>query len=392
MPNDAAADELQRPDGRGYWDAFVHTGPGTLAGRYLRTFWQPVYRSEDLAPGRAVPMRIMGEDLTLYRGGEAGAPHLLAFRCAHRGTQLSTGRVEGENLRCFYHGWMYGPDGQCLEQPAEPEPFCSRIKIKSYPIREYLGLIFAYLGEGETPPLPRYGEVEDEGVLEVRAPIYWPCNYFQRLENSADDVHVAFVHRESSYGEHGLFVPPVVEGRETDYGFENLAIRPGEAVRATHFHMPNINRIKGHPIGAGWTDNVSWTVPVDDEHCARFVVVLNHVTGPDAEVFRAGRQAQLERAGDPAVISRLGDEVLRGDLRIEEIEDRTFIVQIQDYVSLLGQGTVADRTHERLGRCDAVVLLLRSLWARELRALDEGRPLKRWHRPERLETTAGAPV
>jgi len=184
----------------------------------------------------------------------------------------------------------------------------------------------------------------------------------------------------------------VVEGNETDYGFESLAIRPGEAVRATHFHMPNINRIKGHPIGAGWTDNLSWTVPVDDEHFARFVVVLNHVTGAEADAFRARRSAQLERAGDPALINELGERVLRGELPIEEIEDRTFIVQVQDYVSLPGQGTIADRAHERLGRSDAVVILLRTLWERELRALAEGRPLKRWHRPDRVETTSGAPV
>lgn len=69
---------------------FAHTGPGTLAGRYLRSFWQPVYLARELQPGRAVPIRVMGEDFTLYRG-EGGAPHVMAFRCAHRATQLSTG-------------------------------------------------------------------------------------------------------------------------------------------------------------------------------------------------------------------------------------------------------------------------------------------------------------
>ncbi len=46
----------------------LRTGPGTLAGRYLRMFWQPVFRSEDLKPGRAKPIRIMSEDFTLFRG------------------------------------------------------------------------------------------------------------------------------------------------------------------------------------------------------------------------------------------------------------------------------------------------------------------------------------
>ena len=63
---------------------FAHTGPGTLAGRYLRSFWQPVSRSRDLAPGQAAPFRLMNEDFTLYRS-ESGEPHVVAFRCAHRG-------------------------------------------------------------------------------------------------------------------------------------------------------------------------------------------------------------------------------------------------------------------------------------------------------------------
>jgi 5,5'-dehydrodivanillate O-demethylase len=71
---------------------FAHTGPGTLAGRYLRRFWQPVSEAAHLAPGHAKPIRIMSEDFTLYRGEEGGA-HVVAPRCAHRGTQLSTGWV-----------------------------------------------------------------------------------------------------------------------------------------------------------------------------------------------------------------------------------------------------------------------------------------------------------
>src|ERR1043166_4817477 len=97
---------------------FVHTGPETLCGRYMRLFWQPVYRSRDLERGHTKPIRIMGEDFTLYRG-EGGSPHVVAFRCAHRGTQLSAGSVEGDCLRCVYHGWKYDGSGQCVEQPAE---------------------------------------------------------------------------------------------------------------------------------------------------------------------------------------------------------------------------------------------------------------------------------
>src|SRR5216684_2264622 len=153
---------------------YASTGPDTLAGRYMRLFWQPILKSADLSSGHAKPIRIMSEELTLYRG-ETGSAHVVANRCAHRGTQLSTGWVEGDCIRCFYHGWKYDGSGQCVEQPAEDASFASKVRIRSYPCEEYLGLVFAYLGDAERgdtgafrpPPLPRYPEFEREGALDV---------------------------------------------------------------------------------------------------------------------------------------------------------------------------------------------------------------------------------
>jgi 5,5'-dehydrodivanillate O-demethylase oxygenase subunit len=139
----------------------LRTGPGTLAGRYLRSFWQPVSRSEDIPPGRAKPLRIMSEDFTLYRG-TSGTVHVVEQRCPHRGTQLSMGWVEDDDLRCVYHGWKYDRTGQCIEQPAERPPFCQRIRLKTYPARDYLGLVFAYLGEGAPPEFLRIPEFEND--------------------------------------------------------------------------------------------------------------------------------------------------------------------------------------------------------------------------------------
>jgi 5,5'-dehydrodivanillate O-demethylase oxygenase subunit len=376
----------------GYTD-FARTGPGTLAGRFMRSFWQPVSRARDLAPGRAKPLRVMSEDFTLYRG-ESGAPHLVAFRCAHRGTQLSTGWVEGDELRCFYHGWKYGPDGQCVEQPAEPEPFCQRIRIKSYPVQEYLGLIFAYLGEGEPPPLPCYHEFEEPGIVENGPPNVWPCNFFNRLENSPDPVHLAFVHRWSPFSESGLVGIPEVSGQETDYGIEVRARRPGDKERITHFHMPNINLISNsgdadepNATGNGLSINLSWRVPVDDESCMSFNATHIPLTGEAAEQYLA-RRAQRQPAGRPA--AELAEAVLRGELRIEDTTDAANVVNVQDYVAQIGQGAIAPREQDHLGRSDVLVILLRRIWERELRNLAEGRPLKQWQRPERLAMTYGA--
>ncbi|HEY8694976.1 MAG TPA: Rieske 2Fe-2S domain-containing protein, partial [Chloroflexota bacterium] len=104
------------------WDDFVRIGLGTAMGRLLRSYWQPVALSSDVQAGEAIPVRIMSEDLTLYRG-QGGQAHLISDRCAHRGTALSVGWVEEDCVRCFYHGWKYDATGQCVEMPAEAESF-----------------------------------------------------------------------------------------------------------------------------------------------------------------------------------------------------------------------------------------------------------------------------
>src|SRR3954471_2278360 len=145
------------------WSDFVHVGPGTLAGRYLCMFWQPVYIATELLPGNATTFRILGEDFTLYRG-ETGEPHLLQLRCAHRATQLNTGWVEGDEIRCFYHGWKYDAHGQCTEQPAELEPFADRVRLRSAVAIEYKGLIFGWFGRGAMPPVPFFPDLERDGA------------------------------------------------------------------------------------------------------------------------------------------------------------------------------------------------------------------------------------
>ena len=98
----------------------TRVGPGTPAGELLRRYWQPVALSEEL-PSRAapVPVKILGEDLVLFRD-DRGRAGLLGIRCSHRGTDLSYGRIEDGGLRCLYHGWLYDVEGRCLEQPGEP--------------------------------------------------------------------------------------------------------------------------------------------------------------------------------------------------------------------------------------------------------------------------------
>ncbi|MBV9119950.1 MAG: Rieske 2Fe-2S domain-containing protein [Chloroflexi bacterium] len=340
---------------------FVHTGPGTLAGRYMRTFWQPVVVGANVKPGQAVPVRIMSEDFTFYRGA-GGEPHLVGFRCAHRGTQLSTGWVEDDCIRCFYHGWKYNGSGKCVEQPAEDASFARKISIASWPVKEYLGLVFAYLGDGPVPEFRRFPAIEQAEVVVAEA-YTRKCNYFQNLENHLDYMHQLFTHR-SGFTKYGFEFPDRITAQETDYGIVTTAHVPSGTSNLITI-MPNIR----------WPEwGVSWRVPVDDtEHLSfslRKAELLHVSAGPRVEVHPTTEE--------------MAELILRGELTIADAEGRPDQVTIEDLVSQLGQGVIEDRSDEALGRADAGVILTRKIWSREMKALAEGKPLKRWGIPALL--------
>jgi len=359
---------------------FAHTGPRTLAGRYMRTFWQPVYRSQDLPPGDVKPIRILGEDLTLYRG-ESGAAHLVGFRCRHRGAQLSVGWVEQDEIRCFYHGWKYDARGRCTEQPAEPKPFCRDVKIKSYPVQEYLGLIFAFLGEGEPPELERYPNFEESEVhLIVRPKDHRGYNFFQDFENGMDRVHGGFVHRTLPGSFDGRTDSPLVRAEEDYWGLKTFGEHPSGRVSIQSFGMPNKQHIKftfgKEDRGLDAMEVLTWKVPLDDENTAHLGVQA--IRGKQAiEKFR---KAEAERGAKPLSDPfKLAEEVIAGRLRHDDVDpESTNMVWFQDNIVLLAQGAIADRNTEYLGASDAPIVLLRRIWEREMRALDKGRPLKKW--------------
>jgi 5,5'-dehydrodivanillate O-demethylase len=372
-------------------DDLALTGPGTLAGRYLRRFWQPLCLSREIASGELRREQIMGEFVTVYRG-ESGAIHVVADRCAHRGVQLSVGWVQGEEIRCFYHGWKFAASGQCTEMPAETPEYAKRIRIRAYPARDYLDVVFAYLGEGEAPEFPRYPELEDEAegalVAAARAPV--PCNFFQRVENAVDQVHVAFAHQDV-FGMEGAPEIPDYSVELTSYGICARGRRPGKQDRLTHFHMPNINvmRVPPNKDEVGWAPNVVWRVPIDDSHHRsvniRRVRKAEGATGGVERNYQRGttdRQVEVARA------------VLDGRMSLDQLDpvaDRAIIVAVQDNVAQMGQGTIAPRAQDHLGRSDVGVAAVRRLWLDELRAFAEGRLLRDWSRPPGgLTMTSGA--
>ncbi|HEY7062183.1 MAG TPA: hypothetical protein VII06_11935 [Chloroflexota bacterium] len=252
-------------------------------------------------------------------------------------------------------------------------------------------MIFAYFGEDEAPPLPRWPEFEAPGVLETSTYVR-QCSYFNSLENGIDEVHVNFAHRSSGFTDFGLnWDVPLVSAEETEYGVCQYGRRANGVVRVTPFVMPNILYIKNSPDGAtsGWSDQVAWRVPLDDYRHQSFNARLVHVEGEAAERYQAQVDARCGTLANLPPAREMADAILAGRLRPADAAGRADEVYIQDHVAQEGQGAIADRVNERLGRSDVAIILLRKIYQRELQALREGRPLKAWARPARLEATSG---
>ena len=170
--------------------------------------------------------------------------------CSHRGTSLEWGRVEANGLRCCYHGWLYGTDGQCLEMPCETEEFRRKMDVwqEAYPTHEYGGLVFAYMGPPGTAPLfPMYDVIDTRYRKDValKGMRVWgdysagyvkDCNWLQHYENIVDPYHLLILHKMIS-GEQ--FVGAMLQG-SPQLSLEKTAL--GVRYRFVN-DLPNGNRL-----------------------------------------------------------------------------------------------------------------------------------------------------
>ena len=368
------------------WIDFASAGPGTPGGIYLRQFWQPVALSRDLGAGTVQPIHVMDEKFTLYRG-EGGAPHLVGYRCAHRSTQLSSGWVRGDCIQCMYHGWKYDGDGACVERPGEdPSGPAAHVAIPAYPIREHLGVIYGYFGDGEAPAFPPFEGYKNVGVIENHV-LDFPCNWFQTMENHFDETHIAFVH--SFGGSHDnlgrrAFELPEINVHETDFGLVRETKVAGGDTRVTLYLMPNIMRIiiptfsDLNEIG-GWRDTYIILAPTDDENHRVYFTQNVHIDGADMDAFNAMHEKFQARVANYRPIDQIAFDILAGRSHITDHMDHPYLLLLEDAITQSGQGRIVDRGLETLGRTDVGVAFMRRVFDREMRAAANGERTKVWN-------------
>ena len=340
-----------------YNPKLTEVGRGTPMGELLRRYWHPVGLSSN-AEAIPRPVKILGEELILFRDGQ-GRAGLVYPRCCHRGTTLYYGKVEERGIRCCYHGWLFDVEGRCLEMPCEPNPSgaqCQRVRQPWYPVEERYGLVFAYLGPPERRPvLPRYECLEvlapgefveaDDSSIGSGGIVIAPCNWLQHFENVVDPYHVPILHGTFSGPQFvdQMAAFPKVKFEYGRQGVKSTSIRPGpdgkHFRRVTEAVVPTLRVVPNPRVAQyGMVESIGWTLPIDDTHY---------------RIYVAGR---VREKGELAKFKSRYNGKIWAELTAAEHQQYPGDVEAQ-----VGQGPITFHSEEHLMSSDQGISMLRIL-------------------------------
>ncbi|HET7133284.1 MAG TPA: aromatic ring-hydroxylating dioxygenase subunit alpha [Gammaproteobacteria bacterium] len=372
----------------------THVTLGTPMGELLRRYWQPVCLSSDLdeLPKYA---KILGEELVAFRD-KRGRVGVLDAHCAHRGTSLEYGRVEENGIRCCYHGWLYGADGACLEQPGEPPASTQKERIAqpAYPAHEFGGLVFAYMGPPDRQPVfPRFDILEREGwklfgYRNTSRGAIADCNWLQIQENAMDPIHTAFLHSTISTRHFtDIYATlPQLDFKETAYGMKYVRtakLPSGRTFeRVQEAYTPNMRSIADNltpdrPHSERAT-LIGWWVPVDNTHTMGFHIEAYDPSDQE-KVTTFSRAKEGRTAGTQEQHRDYADTQRNPD----------------DKEAQVSQRPIAVHGLEHLGTTDRGVVMFRRMLRRALEEMKAGRdPQNVFRDPQRclIEVIAGNTV
>jgi phthalate 4,5-dioxygenase oxygenase subunit len=376
-------------------DFLTHTGPGTPMGNLFRCYWLPALMADELSEPDGAPVRVklLSESLIAFRDTQ-GRLGLMDEFCAHRGVSLWFGRNEESGLRCPYHGWKYDVTGQCIELPSEPTEsgFCSKMKLKSYPLIERGGILWTYMGPPETQPaLPEFEVVMVDAGKRYFSKRIQETNYLQAMEGGIDSSHVSFLHRGAMKSD------PLLKNaeRSVQYNLQDFQVK-FEVVesegglligarrnaeyghhywRITQWVMPYFTAI---PPRGDYSVGGHFWVPIDDETCWTWsfnyhptrdigeeeLTAMNAGHGIHVKLI-PGTFVPVQNARNDYLMDRAAQKSGASFSGIEGIA-------IQDSSLQESMGAIQDRNRENLVSTDNGIIMARNRLRKAAQALQKG--------------------
>ena len=371
---------FKQEDFRGYKQSAVpeidkelaQTNSKTPCGEYLRRYWHPVALTSEVSK-TPKEIRILGEDLVIFKTtkGNIGLVHKA---CPHRRASMAYGKTEDEGIRCCYHGWLFSTNGEILETPGEDidskqaKRLRETFKLGAYPVIEFNGLVFSYLGPMEKiPEFPLYDSFEIPGNIFNPYRIDYNCNWIQVLDAIMDPLHTSFLHGQSS----GIqFSEGFAEVGEIDFfergiqylGCNTRRINDNVWVRVNELILPNFTQA-GAAFAADGTKSkyfgrssfTRWVVPVDDHHC---VALAWANFGDRGDPIEYNNQEGYERIEAGEISNRTQEEKQKNPGDAEAVE---------------GMGSISSHKGEHLMPTDKGVMIYRRRIRKLSKDLEEGK-------------------
>ena len=392
-------------------ERLTRVGPGTPMGNLMRCYWQPIAAASQLETQPTRPIRLLGENLVLYKDRQ-GRYGLIGDRCPHRRVNMVYGIPDDEGLRCPYHGWLFNQDGRCVEQPYEKtedpsEAFKEKVCTTAYPVQELGGLIFAYLGPEPVPYLPQWDLLTWDNVYRDIGMAVVPCNWLQIMENSVDPVHVEWLHGHFANHVWDQLDQPdrireipahqLIGFDAFEHGIIKRRILEGETQESVNWKLghplvfPNLLKVGGF----------QYRVPIDDSHTLH--IWYYTYAPPDGQQVDKNEPIPFYDVPVP-------------DMSPGDVPDWNYLdfTAGQDIVMWSTQGAITDRTLEILGRSDKGLILYRQMLLDNIDRVERGEdPMnmfrsaddaqnidlpteesegtqRRWSRARRMQSSAGA--
>jgi len=352
-------------------EVLARTDPKTVCGEYLRRYWHPVALTSEVSE---VPkeIRILGEDLVIFKTSK-GNIGLVHKACPHRRASMVYGKTEDEGIRCCYHGWLFSPNGEILETPGEdPESKQAKklretFKLGAYPVIEFNGLVFSYLGPmDKIPEFPHYDSFKIPGNISSPYRINYNCNWIQVLDAIMDPLHTSFLHGQSSGVQFSEGFAEVGEIEFYERGIQYLGcntrrINDNVWVRVNELILPNFTQA-GAAFAADGTKSkyfgrssfTRWVVPIDDHHC---VALAWANFGERGDPIEYDNQEGYERIEAGEIANRTKEEKQRSPGDAEAVE---------------GMGSISSHKGEHLMPTDKGVMIYRRRIRKLIKELNEG--------------------
>jgi vanillate O-demethylase monooxygenase subunit len=305
---------------------------------FLRNCWYVAGWDHELVDGKLVSRRLLNEHVLLYRG-ESGKVVAMNDRCPHRGALLSQGRLEGDAVRCMYHGIKFDGAGKCVQIPGQ-DLIPPKMRVRTYPVHELGHLVWIWMGDpaqADVSKIVHLPYMTDPNWKGLPGYLHYDASYLLIVDNLSDLAHLAFVHTATLGGsEEYAYVSKPASIDKNDHGYSlerwHMDIDPPpfhkKVIPNKRDKVDRRNRVNMHipgifdmatmfaPAGQGARQgaavpgtreyrNCQFMTPETDKSTHFFWTYLNNYEGTDSTISRSLLDSLIEGfMEDKAIIER----------------------------------------------------------------------------------------